>query len=96
MKIPNTFKIISDSGWSMEIYIDLFFPCSQRNLLKVFKLIKESVDLHSKYIAELQVLYQYVSSYHYALAPESENEKLNRNQALIRKAIIEALLGKNE
>lgn len=81
------FKIVSYSGWSMTIYIDIFFPCTQRDLLKLIKLIKASGTDHED--QELQELLKKVQLYHEEFAPIYEHEKLCRNEALIMKKLDE-------
>ena len=81
------YKIVCYSGWSMTIYIDVFFPCTQRYLLKLIKLILASGTDHED--QELQELLKQVQLYHKELAPAHEHEKLCRNEALIMKKIEE-------
>ena len=85
------FKIVSYSGWSMTIYIDVFFPCFQKDLLKLIKLIIASGTDHVD--QELQELLKQVQLYHKELAPTHEHEKLCKNEALIMKKLEEV---KNE
>lgn len=82
------FKIVSFSGWTMQIYIDVFFPCSQRELLKVIKLIKESGTINEG--QELRELYEKIRLYHYNLSADYEHEKLCKNEELIMKKLNEA------
>ena len=83
------FKIANYSGWSMIIYIDIFFPCYQKDLLKLIKLIKESESTASGYRKSLLDLLKKVQLYYEELAPEYEHEKLNKNESLIVKKINE-------
>lgn len=83
------FKIANFSGWAMQIYVDVFFPCTQRELLKVIKLVKESENTTSEYRESLLDLLKKVQLYYEELAPEYEHEKLNKNEALIVKKINE-------
>lgn len=84
------FKIVSYSGWSMTIYIDVFFPCFQKDLLKLIKLVKES---DCDYEVKLKELLDQVRLYHNEYAPKYEHEKLYKNEALIMKKLEEV---KNE
>lgn len=82
------FKIVSYSGWSMQIYIDVFFPCSQRDLLKVIKLIKESSSDNED--RELQELLEKVRRCHNLLLfSKCEHEKLCKNETLLMKKLDE-------